>query len=356
MSDLGKKLTLGAAGLVFAALLAELAVRLLGLAPEVAPVERGRFRLSDNPVLVYEPIPHTAPAGSAEGDDAFFEYAEESNSLGFRDREHPVDAPAGSTRIAILGDSITAGWGIESAADAFPALVEAGLRERGLAVDLMSLGVSGYNTTQEVELLRAKILPYQPDLVVVAFCLNDIRPPDERLVAALEAEAARSGKLSGKVSGTSAKPLRRLALRSALYRTVAFGPVPPEELAEERAEELEARARRPDEVAPERDWVGPAFDELAATAEVEGFEVAVVVFPYLTPGRSYPEDRRRVHDRVAELSRRHGFPLLDLLEPLRRCRWENGRIHLDRFHPNEQGHACAARAITDWLAEDVLAG
>lgn len=357
MSALGKKLGLAAAGLLAAVAFAEVAVRLLGLAPEVAPVERGRFRLSDNPVLIYEPIPHAAP--SSGDDDAFFEYSEESNSLGFRDREHPLETPAGTTRIAVLGDSITAGWGIEDAADAFPARVEAGLEQRGMAVEVLNLGVSGYNTTQEVELLRARALPYRPDLVLVAFCLNDIRPPDERLIAALEAEAVRSGKVSdtsGSSSDTSTRPLQRLALASALYRTIAFGPVPPDELADEQADELEAQARRPDQVTPRRDWVGPAFDQLAALADQEGFDVAVVVFPYLVPGRDYPEGRQRIHDRVAELSARHGFPVLDLLEPLRRCRWEHGRIHLDRFHPNEQGHACAADTITDWLAEDVLAG
>jgi lysophospholipase L1-like esterase len=365
LKALGKKLALAGAGFLFAVAFAEVAVRMLGLAPEVAPVTRGRFRLSDNPVLIYEPIPHAAPAAGAETADAFFEYADRSNSLGFRDREHPLEAPPGATRIAVLGDSITAGWGIESWEDAFPARVEAGLEGRGLAVDLMSLGVSGYNTTQEVELLETKVLPYQPDLVVLAFCLNDIRPPDERLIAALEAEAVRSGNAAGNVSGTpgkvpgtsrgaSSKPLRRLALKSALYRTVVFGPVPSEELAEQQAEEIESQARRPDLVTPQRDWVGPAFDELAALAEDRGFEVAVVVFPYLSPSRTYPEARQRVHDRVVALSARHGFPVLDLLEPLRRCRWDHGRIHFDRFHPNERGHACAADAITDWLAEDVL--
>ena len=72
-----------AAGLVVALALAELLVRALGLAPEVAFLEAGRFRLSDNPRIGYEPI----ATGS-------------TNSLGFRDREREVAAAADVFRAA----------------------------------------------------------------------------------------------------------------------------------------------------------------------------------------------------------------------------------------------------------------
>ena len=39
---------------------------------------------------------------------------------------------------------------------------------------MLNFGVPGYNLDQEIEALRAKALAFSPDLVVVAFCLNDL--------------------------------------------------------------------------------------------------------------------------------------------------------------------------------------
>ena len=41
-------------------------------------------------------------------------------------------------------------------------------------VEVLSFGVPGYNLDQEIETLRSRALVYQPDVVIVAFCLNDL--------------------------------------------------------------------------------------------------------------------------------------------------------------------------------------
>jgi lysophospholipase L1-like esterase len=97
-----------------------------------------------------------------------------ANSLGFRDREHAVAKPAGVYRILVLGDSIVQGLSVANREDLFTSVLERELdADAPGRFEVLNFGVSGYNTQQEVETLRDKGLRYSPDLVVLAYCLND---------------------------------------------------------------------------------------------------------------------------------------------------------------------------------------
>ncbi|HEX2224484.1 MAG TPA: SGNH/GDSL hydrolase family protein, partial [Thermoanaerobaculia bacterium] len=169
-------------GTLFALAIGEGVVRLAGAAPEVAEVQHGRLRLSANPRLLFEPVPaleYDGPPSSA------YEYRGISNSLGYRDRERSLAKPPGVYRIVVIGDSIAAGYQVERTEDVFPALLEAALREEGRGaggIEVLNFGVTGYNTAQEVETLRSRALRFDPDLVILAYCHNDRRPPDPRIL------------------------------------------------------------------------------------------------------------------------------------------------------------------------------
>lgn len=76
-------------------------------------------------------------------------------------------------RILILGDSLTEGYGVEKE-DAFPALLQARLRESGLApgIEVINGGSSGSTSASGVRRLKwyAKT---RPDLVILALGSND---------------------------------------------------------------------------------------------------------------------------------------------------------------------------------------
>ena len=57
-------------------------------------------------------------------------------------REAERSARAGRARIVFLGDSLTAGYGLD-AADAFPSILQQRLRENGLDAEVVNAGVSG---------------------------------------------------------------------------------------------------------------------------------------------------------------------------------------------------------------------
>ena len=84
----------------------------------------------------------------------------------------PSPSPdAGATRIAFLGDSVTAGYGV-AAPDAFPAVVEALLREHGRAVEIVNAGVSGDTSAGGLERLDW-VLRSDPDVLVLELGAND---------------------------------------------------------------------------------------------------------------------------------------------------------------------------------------
>jgi lysophospholipase L1-like esterase len=77
-------------------------------------------------------------------------------------------------RIAMIGDSVTYGLGVE-AAQSFSSLLESELNAAGLGpVEVLNFGVPGYNTFQEYTLLKHRVLEYDPDLVVMTFSPDDV--------------------------------------------------------------------------------------------------------------------------------------------------------------------------------------
>jgi len=340
-----KKLLLLLVSCLVSLLLAEGAVRLLGAAPEVGVLERGRYRISPNPRIGYEPI----PGYEYRGDDlANFDFRGRANSLGFRDREHPRAKPPGTFRILVLGDSIAAGHQVERTADVFPARLEALLRERRLPVEVLNFAVSGYNTEQEVETLRDKGLAFEPDLVLLAYCLNDRQKEVVGDVVRTLLEEQRQG---GKVAASGPSWL----LSSHLYRLLRFGlsgvTGGGQEAGDTDVAAGAAGAAGSAENA-EEDTVGPAFERLAVLAREHDFQVLVASFPRFRKLFDYgpwePE-----HRAVADLSARHGFAHLDLLETFRGPCWTGDLddLALDRWHPTPQGHRCAAEAMAEAVAK-----
>jgi acyl-CoA thioesterase-1 len=80
-------------------------------------------------------------------------------------------APPDACRVAVLGDSLTAGFGV-ALEDAFPARLEEALRARGLACDVLDAGVSG-DTSAGGRSRLAWVLADQPTHLVVELGGND---------------------------------------------------------------------------------------------------------------------------------------------------------------------------------------
>ncbi|HEY0780996.1 MAG TPA: SGNH/GDSL hydrolase family protein [Thermoanaerobaculia bacterium] len=324
-----KKLGLSLAALLLALLAAELLVRLVSAAPQIYVIRKGRFQLSRNPKIGYEPVP-LAYSGQ---ELSFYDYRGASNSLGYRDREHSIEKPPGVFRIVVLGDSIAAGLRVDRYEDVFPAILERLLRERGLRAEVINFAVSGYNTQQEVETLEAKGLRYQPDLVLLEYSLSSRERFDGDIMKTLlEEERQKQG-----VDSVRVDPL---LVRSALYRFVKFRVLAPRQPP---AAAAQATAQYLDLVST--DAVAEYFGELRQLGKDHHFSVVVAIFPrFVHDFGSY----RFLgdHQFARSLAEKNGFTVVDLLAPFGRCRAASSEpISTDAFHPNANGHRCAAEAL-----------
>ncbi len=96
------------------------------------------------------------------------------NSLGFRGAELRESKDPGTFRIACLGDSFTFGHGVTEEATYASQLEEILNVEAGEPrFETQNFGIGGYNTDQELIVLRTKALRFEPDLVILQWVLDD---------------------------------------------------------------------------------------------------------------------------------------------------------------------------------------
>ncbi len=95
------------------------------------------------------------------------------NSQNIREYEYPLSKAKDTYRILILGDSFVEGYGLQKA-KTFPKLLESYLRE-GISkkTDVIAAGVSAWGTISEYFYLLNQGLSFEPNLVILAFHVND---------------------------------------------------------------------------------------------------------------------------------------------------------------------------------------
>jgi carbamoyltransferase len=98
-------------------------------------------------------------------------YLHRTNSLGMRsDREYPSKRPIGRRRIALFGDSYTAGLGVTNR-DRFSDLLE----HAHPNLDVMNFGLSGSGTDQQLLIYETLAKPFEADAYILAPYFSDIQ-------------------------------------------------------------------------------------------------------------------------------------------------------------------------------------
>lgn len=96
------------------------------------------------------------------------------NSQGQRDKEHSLKKEANTYRILCVGDSMVFGYGVAQD-EPFPAQLQGILSgDKEINYEVINAAVPGHNTYQERVYLERVGIKYNPDLVIVGICMNDI--------------------------------------------------------------------------------------------------------------------------------------------------------------------------------------
>ena len=320
-----------ATSLLMTAAVLELGLRLLGYrgAPESII---GNMMMVDDPVLNWRFIPNSR---FQQGN-----IVNQYNSMGFRGEDHAVGQRPGITRIVVIGDSVTEGYGVEWQ-EVFGSVVQARL---GASYEVINLGMGGLNAPQEVHVLEQVGLQFSPDYVVLNFVLNDCdfysRLKTDGKHADVDSQIA--------LLGIRINPeVKRLLKSSALIYLVnvrvadLWGRLkgePPHDYYKELWADEKNRAK-----------VTTAFAKLRSLSSNHGFKVVVLTWPLLTDFARY--EFRSVHEWIADQAATNGFATIDLLpvfatQPFRRLQITSE----DHVHPNALGHTVAAGEFAKWMA------
>jgi lysophospholipase L1-like esterase len=358
-----RRLVLVAGGMLAALLVLELGVRVAGVAPPVRPTGEGDdTEPAKDPVLRFVNKPggrRTLTYVRRPGGEVFT-VTHGVNALGLRGPETTLAKPPGVRRIATLGDSFTFGYGVDDD-ETWPAALQRALDGTGGAggadgstdgatdgaprYEVLNCGVPAYDTEQEVRLLATRVLAFEPDLVLVAWYLND--------------PAVRDG-----AAGTAAQP------PPAIVRWTAPGQqgllptlrgwsqaldVLCDRLYRRAYQDFQpgAFARLYDDVHPGWRRAKLALQRAQVICRNRGIGFAVVMYPDLSR-RGEHLASHEAYRAVEAFCREQGVPCLDLEPAFLGRDLPALRVHPLDSHPNARAHAIAGDAIAAWLREREL--
>ena len=288
------------------------------------------------------------------------------NAAGFRSRtQTDLPKPPGRYRIAVLGDSVTIGMGVADD-ESFSARTEQLLRQRfpGKDLDVVNLGIPGYDTRQEVGLLRRHLAQLKPDLVLVGFYSNDVPDvlegevtPTGTPIAAGQQRAGQVLHMDSTTPSFADRYLRRSRIIFIAGRTFNRARGAGESgMARLTIETDMVQGKRSPQI--DRAWsrIGMQLEALQDLARSNGFGSAIVALPprELVSGQ-FPSSPylSQIHA-VADPA---GVPVIDPIPAMiaKRTSKDDLYIPYDRNHPNAQGHRAIAEAIVEQVQNRIIA-
>jgi hypothetical protein len=320
------------------------------------------------------------------------------NSLGYRDSEHEIAKPAGTFRIAVLGDSFAEARQVAQE-DTFWSLLSTNLSScpglNGRNVEVSNFGIGGYGTTQELLTMRKDALRFSPDLILLAFFPgNDMQDNSKELSARESWRMPKPYYVHSNGDLILDETFQQSLAQRLLYEGVQHF----------RLLELVNEARRawvvksevfasrggmedlgpitadgiytpPSDAAWREAWLitEELLDRMNREAMSSGARFVVTIIS--TPLQVYPdtasrraiERRMGIQDlfyanrRLSGIGQKFGFPVISLAEPLQRIATDKG-MYLHGFkntvmgdgHWNEAGHRYAAGILGEEICAKVL--
>jgi lysophospholipase L1-like esterase len=252
------------------------------------------------------------------------------NSQGLRDDERDLSKDPQTFRILMLGDSITFGWGVRQE-ETFSKVLERLLNDRPpegpwQRYEVINTGVGNYNTAQEVAYFSERGQRYRPDMVMLAWFINDA----EDTPKPVENWLARQSCLYTFVSSAWDDLARNTQARPS-YKEYYAG------LFEDGKEGWTACQR--------------ALDELAETCRRESFDLRILLIPELhSLGADY--EFKDIYAKLQRIAEKHKVTCLNLVDAFPQEDPKSFWVSPGDAHPNGRAHAIIAEALYGMLARE----
>ena len=305
------------------------------------------------------------------------------NSRGLRERELPLEKPAGTYRVLVLGDSF-----VEGAQVPVEDTVTRRLEEKlsaampGRPVQVINAGNAGFGTAQELLFLEHDGRAYQPDLVILVYFIdNDLPDNGYRVARERKLDITRrpfyvpDGKGGLELRpGAPPDADRFEAVRPLLRRSVTYNLIENFTRWQEARDQEQAQIgkNRPTYLLnPPSEWeeawqvTEQLLGRVQASARGMGAELVVVGAPsyfqldadawrWLVGGDTRERNvyvRDAPNQRLAAISERQGLRFLDLLPATKAAHDADGGLYFPADgHWTRAGHAFAAGQLNDYLA------
>jgi len=298
--------------------------------PNVHPFQKpALYRLSKVKELGYEHVPEARV--EIEG------ISYKINKLGYRDIEHRVRKSG--RRVVVVGDSVTFGWNLPLE-DTYHYQARERLAALGLPIEVLAMGITGYNLVQDYYLIKERALRFDPDLIILQVCLNDFEKtikirtdPEQRFMLTQYGEifvpymVKKTGLSRWLMAWSYLFKLLNLKLGS---RPGAIDDGGRREYYSKGSETAVAYLRRTKAL-------------LAGTA----CRFAAVVFPFRPKDmvRPYTTFYKTILEELRDLS----IPTLDLSAALNAAEAAPESMWVDYLHPSRAGNQRAAEALAGFI-------
>lgn len=265
------------------------------------------------------------------------------NSDGFRDDDFTRQRTERQKLIAILGDSIAFGQGVPQD-QTFPAVLNKMLNSSRKEADYIvwNLGVPGYNTEQEKEVLRSFVLPKKPDWVFLAYVINDVEPVNREALKLLAGE-----KLDNQSSWLSGQIQKSVTLQIAKNR---FGRIvrwfKPEWYFSSYVDDAIRQYTGPD--SP---WnnVSAVIESMKNLCDSYKVRFTVLMTPAMMDFRNYPF--MMINQTVERFCKEKGIDYLDPLPHFKDMDPQKLYVSMIDSHPNAKAQEIIARAVAEHISK-----
>ena len=282
-----------------------------------------------------------------------------TNSLGFRGKEVSLEKKPGSTRILVLGDSITLSPFLPEE-EVYPALLEK-ILSAARPVEVINAGVSDVGLEEELWIFKETAYKLKPDIVLLGFYLNDSRPPwgFENEYYHLPPWLIEKSKTVEQYSYLYKWVWKRFLVKHFLGRNAAARwdwrneYVKENWITDQSAYQNVIKEASMDFGAAwqEDSWkkIYSGLDQMQTLAQKHNFKLSIIIFPVELQVRSqvydaYPQQKMLAY------CKEHSIPCLDLLPLLQEHK--NQDIFFDHCHLNALGHQMIATPIASFLVRN----